>query len=83
MAQKSSALDMTKGSPVKLMARFAIPMMIGSVFQAMYTMVDSAVLGRYVGSEALAAIGATTSTTGFILLLATSVTTAVSIVMSQ
>ena len=83
MAQKSSALDMTKGSPIKLMARFAIPMMIGSVFQAMYTMVDSAVLGRYVGSEALAAIGATTSTTGFILLLATSVTTAVSIVMSQ
>lgn len=83
MAQKSSALDMTKGSPIKLMARFAIPMMIGSVFQAMYTMVDSAVLGRYVGSEALAAIGATTSTTGFLLLLATSVTSAVSIVMSQ
>lgn len=83
MAQKSSALDMTKGSPIKLMAKFAIPMMIGSVFQAMYTMVDSAVLGRYVGSEALAAIGATTSTTGFLLLLATSVTSAVSIVMSQ
>ncbi len=83
MAQRSSALDMTKGSPIKLMARFAIPMMIGSVFQAMYTMVDSAVLGRYVGSEALAAIGATTSTTGFLLLLATSVTSAVSIVMSQ
>lgn len=83
MMAGTQALDMTKGSPVKLMIRFAIPMMVGSVFQALYSMVDSAVLGRYVGADALAAIGAASSTTSFLLLLATSVTTAVSIVMSQ
>lgn len=79
----TEALDMTKGSPVKLMVRFALPMMVGSIFQALYSMVDSAVLGRYVGAEALAAIGAASSTTSFLLMLATSVTTAVSIIMSQ
>ena len=83
MAKKSNAIDMTQGSPVKLMLRFAVPMMIGSVFQSLYSMVDSAVLGRYVGSDALAAIGATTSTTHLLLLLATSITSAVSIVISQ
>jgi len=80
---QTEALDMTRGSPVKLMIRFALPMMVGSVFQALYSMVDSAVLGRFVGAEALAAIGAASSTTAFLLMLATSVTTAVSIVMSQ
>ncbi len=83
MSKKSAALDMTKGSPINLMLRFAVPMMIGSVFQSLYSMVDSAVLGRYVGADALAAIGATTSTTHLLLLLATSITSAVSIVISQ
>ena len=83
MAKKSAALDMTQGSPVKLMIRFALPMMIGSVFQSMYTMVDSAVLGKYVGSEALSAIGSASSTTFMLLMLATSITSAVSIVISQ
>ena len=67
---------MTRGRPIGLMLRFALPMMVGSVFQSLYTMVDSAVLGRYVGAEALAAVGATTSTTNFILLLSTGVTSA-------
>lgn len=83
MAKKSDAIDMTQGRPISLMLRFALPMMIGSVFQSLYTMVDSAVLGRYVGSQALAAIGATSSTVYFLLLLSTSVTSAVSIVVSQ
>ena len=80
---KPQAIDMTQGKPINLMLRFALPMMIGSIFQSLYSMVDSAVLGRFVGSHALAAIGATTSTTGLILLLATGVTSAISIVLSQ
>ena len=60
MAGRSGAIDMTRGRPIGLMLRFALPMMVGVVFQSLYTMVDSAVLGRYVGSEALAAVGATT-----------------------
>ena len=69
MSKPSGAIDMTQGKPINLMLRFALPMMIGSIFQSLYSMVDSAVLGRFVGSHALAAIGATTSTTGLILLL--------------
>ena len=83
MAKKADTLDMTNGSPINLMLRFALPMLIGSVFQSLYSMVDSAVLGRYVGSGALAAIGAALSTTMMILMLATGVTSAVSIVLSQ
>ena len=83
MSRPSGAIDMTQGKPINLMLRFALPMMIGSIFQSLYSMVDSAVLGRFVGSHALAAIGATTSTTGLILLLATGVTSAISIVLSQ
>ena len=78
MSKPSGAIDMTQGKPINLMLRFALPMMIGSIFQSLYSMVDSAVLGRFVGSHALAAIGATTSTTGLILLLATGVTSAIS-----
>ena len=83
MPKGSGTIDMTQGRPIRLMLRFALPMMVGSVFQSLYTMVDSAVLGRYVGSDALAAIGATSSTVYFLLLLSTSVTSAVSIVISQ
>lgn len=83
MSKPSGAIDMTQGKPINLMLRFALPMMIGSIFQSLYSMVDSAVLGRFVGSHALAAIGATTSTTGLILLLATGVTSAISIALSQ
>ena len=83
LAQHAHTLDMTRGSPVKLMLRFALPMLVGSVFQSFYTLVDSAVLGRFVGAGALAAIGATGSTTHFLLLLSTGVTSAISIVLSQ
>ena len=83
MAKKSNAIDMTKGNPITLMLRFALPMMIGGVFQSLYHMVDSAVLGRYVGSEALASIGSSSSTINMLLMLATSITSAVSIVISH
>ena len=83
MAKNSKAIDMTQGSPVSLMLRFALPMMIGGVFQSLYHLVDSAVLGRYVGSEALAAIGSSSSSIHMLLMLTTSITSAVSIVISQ
>lgn len=49
--------------PVKALIVFAIPMIIGNLFQQFYTMVDSVVVGRYVGEEALAAVGASYSLT--------------------
>ena len=50
-------LNMTQGSPWKLLLRFSLPLMLGNVFQQLYTMVDTAIVGRGVGIEALAALG--------------------------
>ena len=52
-------LDMTKGSPAKLIASFLIPTVIGNVFQQLYNMVDTIIVGQYLGNQALAAVGAT------------------------
>jgi len=52
---------MTQGSPARLIFSFAMPMILGNVIQQLYSMVDSAVVGRFVGKSALAAVGATTS----------------------
>ena len=56
---KSKTLNMTQGSPTKLLIIFAIPMLIGNVFQQMYNLIDSVIVGKYVGANALAAVGAT------------------------
>ena len=50
--------SMTEGSPTRLLITFALPLMLGNVFQQLYTVVDTAVVGQGVGVEALAAIGA-------------------------
>jgi putative MATE family efflux protein len=50
--------NLTEGNSAGLIFKFAIPMLIGNVFQQLYNIVDSIVVGRYVGKEALAAVGA-------------------------
>ncbi len=50
--------DLTTGNSGSLIFKFAIPMLIGNVFQQMYNIVDSIVVGRYIGKQALAAVGA-------------------------
>lgn len=49
--------DMTQGSAGKLILTFTVPMLIGNIFQQLYNMVDSIVVGRFVGPNALAAVG--------------------------
>ena len=56
MAEKIK--DMTRGKPAGLIFTFALPLMLGNVFQQLYTVVDTAVVGQFVGVEALASIGA-------------------------
>ena len=53
----SRTLNMTQGKPLNLMIRFALPLMVANVFQQMYTVVDTAIVGRGVGMAALAALG--------------------------
>lgn len=50
-------LNMTRGHPGKLIFTFALPLMLGNVFQQLYTVVDTAIVGRGVGMDALAALG--------------------------
>ena len=56
--KKEKTIVMTKGNPYILIFRFALPLMLGNVFQQMYTLVDTMVVGKGVGVDALAAVGA-------------------------
>ena len=51
--------DMTKGSPMKLILGFAIPMLMGMLFQQFYNLVDTMIVGKTLGVDALAGVGAT------------------------
>ena len=53
--------DLTQGSPVKLILGFALPMLTGMLFQQLYNFVDTMIVGRFLGVEALAGVGATGS----------------------
>jgi putative MATE family efflux protein len=50
--------DLTEGKEGKMILNFALPMLLGNVFQQMYNVVDSIIIGRVLGKEALAAVGA-------------------------
>ena len=53
--------DMTAGSPMRGIVRFALPLIFGYILQQMYLVIDAAIVGRWVGVEALAAVGASSS----------------------
>ena len=53
--------DMTRGNPIKLILSFCLPLVAGNIFQQLYNMVDSIIVGKFVGVNALAAVGATGS----------------------
>lgn len=53
--------DMTQGSPVKLILGFAMPMLLGLLFQQFYSMVDTIIVGKWLGVDSLAAVGSTGS----------------------
>ena len=75
--------DMTRGSVVKHLLVFAFPLILGNLFQQLYSLVDTAVLGRGVGVEALAAAGSTGSVNFFVLGFITGLTHGYSILISQ
>lgn len=59
-AEKSTARDMTQGPILRQLVFFSFPLMLGNVFQLLYNMVDSIIVGNFVSKQALAAIGSTT-----------------------
>ena len=53
--------DMTQGSPMKLILGFSVPLLFGFLFQQFYSLVDTVIVGRFLGTDSLAAVGATGS----------------------
>lgn len=56
---KANTVDMTKGNPLPLLIKFAIPLVLGSIFQQLYSFVDTAIVGRCISVQALSAVGVT------------------------
>ena len=75
--------NMTEGSPVRLLISFALPLMAGNVFQQLYTVVDTAVVGQVVGVQALAAVGAADWLNWLVFGLVQGLTQGFSILMAQ
>lgn len=63
--------DLTEGKPSKILWSFSIPMLLSVVFQQLYNIVDSIVAGKFVGAQALAAVGASYPITMIFMAIAT------------
>lgn len=81
--RKSNITDMTVGSPTRHILLFAVPLLIGNVFQQLYNMVDSVIVGNYVGANALAAVGTCGSMNFFCFSLSAGLSIGIGIVVSQ
>ena len=78
-----SAKDMTQGRPWKRIMEFAIPMLIGNFAQQLYNTADSIIVGKFVGDNALAAVGSAMPILNLLLALFVGVATGAGIVVSQ
>ena len=77
------ATDMTEGTPWKRIVIFTIPMLIGNIAQQLYSTVDSIVVGKYVGDNALAAVGSATPILNLLLVLFVGISMGASIMVAQ
>ena len=64
-----TARDMTQGAPWKRICEFAIPMLIGNIAQQLYNTADSIIVGKYVGDNALSAVGSASPILNLLLVL--------------
>jgi putative MATE family efflux protein len=80
---KSGMKDMTVGSVGKNILRFAMPMLVGHMFQQLYTFVDQIIVGRFLGKEALASVGASFPVIFTLIALIIGIATGGTIVISQ
>lgn len=83
MRSKQNDADMTQGVIWKHFVRFTLPMVLGLLFQQLYNTVDTLVVGQFVGTEALAAVGSTTSIVNMLVGLSAGLSTGASVVISQ
>ena len=79
----SYTCDMTKGNELKLLLKFAVPMLIGNIFQQLYNMADSIIVGNAEGKNAFAAIGATGSINFLFFSICSGLSVGIGILISQ
>lgn len=75
--------NMTTGNPAKLILGFAIPLLIGGIFQQVYNLVDVIIVGRFLGEQALAGVGSTSNLTFFLLSLTMGLCSGAGIIVAQ
>ncbi len=75
--------DMTEGKPLRIILAFAVPLFIGNIFQQIYNLVDTAVVGHCLGDGAISAIGATSSLYNLLITLISSLNSGYSIIIAQ
>lgn len=75
--------DMTKGNEAKLIFYFALPMLVGNIFQQLYNTVDSIIVGKFLGKEALAAVGTSFPIIFLLVSLIMGITMGATILISQ
>ncbi|MCG4586660.1 oligosaccharide flippase family protein, partial [Anaerosalibacter bizertensis] len=75
--------DLTEGSPWKRIVEFAIPMLIGNIAQQLYNTADSVIVGKYIGDNALAAVGSASPILNLLLVLFVGIAVGAGIMVSQ
>jgi Na+-driven multidrug efflux pump len=78
-----AARDMTEGTPWKRIVEFSIPLLIGNIAQQFYNTADSIIVGKYIGDNALAAVGSAGPILNLLLVLLVGVATGAGIMVSQ
>lgn len=78
-----SNVDMTQGRPLNVIFSFALPLLMGNLFNQLYNVVDTAIVGRALGADALAAVGSTGNINACLFLLLAGLATGVSVIVSQ
>lgn len=78
-----SPIDLTQGTPWKGIIKFTLPMLIGNIAQQLYNTVDSIVVGKYIGDNALAAVGSAGPILNLLLVLFIGISTGANIMVSQ
>ena len=80
---RRDTLDMTQGSPAKVLLAFAVPVILSNLFQQFYNIIDSLIVGNYLGADALAAVGSAGTITAVIVQLASGLALGASVVIAQ
>lgn len=81
--EQQDTLLSTKGRPVKLLLQFSIPILLGNLFQQIYTLADRIIVGRFVGDTAFSAIGATNALSMMFMSMCMSAAIGTGVVVSQ